>query len=61
VNLAARLCGSAADREILTDAAVAEAVRGKRALIPLGSRLLKGYDEELPVFGIVFEEQPYAT
>jgi adenylate cyclase len=61
VNLAARLCASAADREILTDAAVAEAVRGKRALIPLGSRLLKGYDEELPVFGIVFEEQPYAT
>jgi adenylate cyclase len=61
VNLAARLCASAADREILTDAAVAEAVRGKRALIPLGSRLIKGYDEELPVFGIFFEEQPYAT
>jgi class 3 adenylate cyclase len=61
VNLAARLCASAADREILTDATVAEAVRGKRALIPLGSRLLKGYDEEVPVFGIFFEEQPYAT
>ncbi|MET0532111.1 MAG: adenylate/guanylate cyclase domain-containing protein, partial [Microvirga sp.] len=61
VNLAARLCASAADREILTDSAVAEAVKGKRALIPLGSRLLKGYDEELPVFGIVFQERPHAA
>ena len=61
VNLAARLCASAADREILTDSAVAEAVKGTRALIPLGSRLLKGYDEELPVFGIVFQERPHAA
>ena len=29
VNLAARLCASAADREILMDATVADAVRGK--------------------------------
>jgi class 3 adenylate cyclase len=55
VNLAARLCASAADREILTDAKVAEAVRDKRHLIPLGTRPLKGYDEEMPVFGIPFE------
>ena len=61
VNLASRLCASAADREILADAKVAEAVIGKRALIRLGVRLLKGYDEELPVFGISFDERPHAA
>jgi class 3 adenylate cyclase len=61
VNLASRLCASAADREILVDTKVAEAVGGRRAVIPLGTRLLKGYDEELPVFGILFNEQPYAA
>jgi adenylate cyclase len=61
VNLASRLCASAADREILADTKVAEAVGSRRALIPLGTRLLKGYDEELPVFGILFDEQPYAA
>jgi class 3 adenylate cyclase len=58
VNLAARLCASAADREILTDAAIAESVKGNRPLISLGSRPLKGYDEELPVFGVTFNERP---
>jgi class 3 adenylate cyclase len=61
VNLAARLCASAADREILTEEKVAEALKDNRSLIPLGSRPLKGYDEEMPVFGISFEEQPDAT
>ncbi|MCB8822532.1 adenylate/guanylate cyclase domain-containing protein [Microvirga rosea] len=61
VNLAARLCASAADREILADAAVAEAVMGKRVVNPLGPRLLKGYDEELPVFGIPFDTSPRAA
>ncbi|WP_371826791.1 hypothetical protein [Microvirga sp. VF16] len=48
VNLAARLCASATDREILLDIKIAEAVSGKRTLIPLGARPLKGYDEEIP-------------
>jgi len=61
VNLASRLCASAADREILADTKVAEAVRGRRALIPLGTRPLKGYDGELPVFGMSFDERPYAA
>jgi class 3 adenylate cyclase len=61
VNLACGLCASAADREILIDAKVAEAVRGKRALIPLGSRPLKGYDGGLPVFGIYIDEKPHAA
>jgi class 3 adenylate cyclase len=60
VNLAARLCASAADRDILMDASVAELVKGMRTVIPLGSRLLKGYDEKMPVFGISFEEPPDA-
>ncbi|MDF2810925.1 MAG: transcriptional regulator [Microvirga sp.] len=61
VNLAARLCASAADREILADVAIAEAVKGKRALIPLGLRPIKGYDEKLPVYGMPFEERPDAA
>jgi adenylate cyclase len=61
VNLAARLCASAVDREILTDANVARTVEGKRTLISLGSRLIKGYDEELPVYGVHFEERPHAA
>lgn len=52
VNLAARLCASAADREILIDAEVAECVRGKRSLERLGDRQIKGFDEAIPVFGI---------
>ena len=38
VNLASRLCSSAADGEILADESVANAVHGRRALLPLGSR-----------------------
>jgi class 3 adenylate cyclase len=58
VNLAARLCASAADREILIDVEVAEAVRGKRQLIALGTRPIKGYDEDQPVFCISVDERP---
>ncbi len=61
VNLAARLCASAPDGEILMDAKVAAAVGDKRPLISLGSRLLKGFDEELPVFGISFDKRPSAA
>jgi adenylate cyclase len=55
VNLAARLCASATDREILLDAEVAEDVGDKRAVKGLGPRHLKGYDEAVPVFGIAFD------
>jgi adenylate cyclase len=58
VNLAARLCASAIDGEILTDVMVAEAVNDKRAVHPMGMRLIKGYDEELLVYRIPFAEQP---
>jgi class 3 adenylate cyclase len=61
VNLAARLCASAADREILVDETVAEAVMDRRALVPLGSRPIRGYDEKMPVFSASYDEQPHAA
>jgi adenylate cyclase len=61
VNLAARLCASAADREILADGAVARAVEGKRAVNPMGMRPIKGYDEELLVYRVAFADQPDAA
>ena len=45
----------------VTDAAVAEAVKDKRALISLGLRSIKGYEEELPVYGVLFEDWPRAA
>jgi class 3 adenylate cyclase len=54
-NLAARLCASAADREILIDARLAEAVKDKRPLKGLGNRPIKGYLETTPVFGVALD------
>ncbi len=51
-NLAARLCASAADREILIDARLADVVKDRRPLKGLGSRPIKGYLENKPVFGV---------
>jgi adenylate cyclase len=55
VNLAAHLCGSAADREILMDAAVADAVKDRRPVKELGNHPIKGYDEAISVFAIAFD------
>ncbi|MEN3350709.1 MAG: hypothetical protein V7632_4344 [Bradyrhizobium sp.] len=52
VNLAARLCASAADREILLDVEIATNVGGQRPLHDIGNRQIKGFDEAIPVFGI---------
>jgi adenylate cyclase len=60
VNLASRLCSSAADGEILADARLADAVQGRRALLTLGRRPIKGYDDELPVFGVSFDDRAVA-
>ncbi|MCC8940793.1 HAMP domain-containing protein, partial [Bradyrhizobium sp. Arg68] len=54
VNLAARLCASAADREILLDVEIATNVGGQRPLHDIGNRQIKGFDEAIPVFGISF-------
>ena len=60
VNLASRLCAVAADGDILADGKVAEAVQGRRTLLPLGTRPIKGYDEELPVFGVKLDGRALA-
>lgn len=56
VNLASRLCALAEDRQILADAVVAEAVRGRISLVDLGVRQIKGFDESVPVYGL---ERPH--
>jgi adenylate cyclase len=61
VNLASRLCAAAADREILIDATLAAAVGADRPLISLGTRPIKGYDEELPVFGVALDDSHRAA
>jgi class 3 adenylate cyclase len=52
VNLAARLCASAEDRQILVDAAIAQAVSGEIALNALGARHFKGFGRELIVYSV---------
>ncbi|WP_424630373.1 adenylate/guanylate cyclase domain-containing protein [Bradyrhizobium sp. SYSU BS000235] len=50
VNLASRLCGSAADSEILIDRVAAAAVATRVPLIELDSRTFKGFDQPVAVF-----------
>jgi class 3 adenylate cyclase len=52
VNLASRLCSSAEDGQILSDRAVADAVRHRIALTVLAARSLKGYDDQVPVYAV---------
>lgn len=50
VNLAARLCSGAYDREILVDRVAAEAVGRRLPLVELVPRALKGFDRPVSVF-----------
>jgi class 3 adenylate cyclase len=50
VNLAARLCASARNTEILVDLVAAEAVGGRAPLVELDARALKGFDEPVRIF-----------
>jgi class 3 adenylate cyclase len=52
VNLASRICGAAEDGQILVDAAMAAEIGSAAALVPLGSRLLRGFAEPVPVFSV---------
>jgi adenylate cyclase len=56
VNLASRLCGSADDAQILVDPVVAERVKDSIALVSLGERNIKGYDDPLRVFAVPSSE-----
>jgi adenylate cyclase len=57
VNLAARMCGAADDGQILIDTLAAEETGDAVALIPLGTRPLRGVRDPVPVFTIA---QPQA-
>ncbi|MET0876466.1 MAG: adenylate/guanylate cyclase domain-containing protein, partial [Tardiphaga sp.] len=54
VNLAARLCASAADGEILLNAELAEAIGSRRAVITRGNRRLTGIGDAVPIYSAVF-------
>lgn len=56
VNLASRLCGSAGDGQILVDSVAADAAKAQIAIDELGTRAIKGYDEELLVFSVAEQE-----
>lgn len=53
-NLASRLCASARDSEILIDRVAARAVGSSIPLAELDPRSLKGFDQPVPVFAVVF-------
>ena len=50
VNLAARLCASARNTEVLIDMVAADAVEGRVPLVELDARNLKGFDQPVRVF-----------
>jgi adenylate cyclase len=52
VNLASRLCSSADDQQILVDHFVADAVGIKFPMTALGTRDLKGFDEQVRVYDV---------
>ena len=52
VNLASRLCSSADDQQILIDHSVAHSVGGKIPMVALGTRHLKGFDEQVLVYDV---------
>jgi adenylate cyclase len=55
VNLAARLCGAAEDGQILIDTIAAAEIGDVAALSSLGTRMLRGFSEPVPVFSIAPE------
>jgi adenylate cyclase len=52
VNLASRLCGMAANGEILVDQNMAGAVYGRHPLISLGPRSIKGFISAVPIHAV---------
>ncbi|HEX3415656.1 MAG TPA: adenylate/guanylate cyclase domain-containing protein, partial [Stellaceae bacterium] len=52
VNLASRICAAADDGQILIDATVAAEVDDAFRLAPLGTRLLRGFAEAVPVYAV---------
>jgi adenylate cyclase len=52
VNLASRICAAAEDGQILIDQAAAAEIGDSYALVPLGTRPLRGFTEAVPVFSV---------
>ena len=52
VNLASRLCGDAADAQILLDATLASAVGHVTSVTCVGERPIKGYDRPVQIFAV---------
>jgi class 3 adenylate cyclase len=52
VNLAARLCGEAADGQILVDSKVWAAVEDVAAMEPVGELVLKGFNRPVKAFNV---------
>lgn len=52
INLAYRLCGSAADAQVLIDPMLAEAARGQVQVEELGARTIKGFDHPMSVYAV---------
>ena len=61
VNLASRMCASAEDGQILIDATAATEVSGAIALLPLGTRPLRGFADAVPVFSVSERDSDLAT
>ncbi|CAH1679125.1 HAMP domain-containing protein [Hyphomicrobiales bacterium] len=56
VNLASRLCSTAGDFEILLDRTAAQAIGPRLPLVELDARVLKGFDDPVPLFAIHFNK-----
>lgn len=58
VNLAARLCSTALDGQILMDANVASEAGNAVPVEALGSRQLKGIEEQVPIYAVIRASDP---
>jgi adenylate cyclase len=52
VNLASRLCSTAADGQVIVDPATAAALDDALAIEPLGEKVMKGISQPVPVFAV---------
>jgi class 3 adenylate cyclase len=61
VNLAERICGAAANGQILVDAAAAAEIGEAALLVSLGASPLRGFSEPVPIFSVVPREADAAA
>jgi class 3 adenylate cyclase len=57
VNLASRICAAAEDGQVLIDATTAAEVGDAFALVPLGTRPLRGFAEAVSVFSVKLHDR----